>query len=342
MRLSFIYLTGFLLILWNTPRKPTWSTKPPPPGPPGLQKVYDNPRLAALVEGYTMGRKKGIGRKMKRAHRHLNLLHLFTPSGLHFSALLLLLSPLLRLLRLPLFPFYFIPFFLSEYHAIKRIAKYKMARSLGRKIGWKPDGYWMFLGVFAFDFLVGTYRSNPLSYSFSYLFLGIIFSLKTYPKIYWPFALLGGQILAAFSFETPLTHLGFAFGFTLTGIFALIFPLLALNRLLPWFNFSETVASAFAGLVSLLAEISSASGFFHPEITLVLLVFALSWGKLSPTMPALLLLLTCQPLYDTPMYAIKKARQNNTIPYFEMSAVKRAAERGELPIWKHRMQTWRP
>ena len=342
MRLFFIYLTGFILICRNTPDEPFRRKPSPSPGPPGLGKVYQNPRLAALVDGYVLGQKRGIGRKIKREHRHLNLLHLFTPSGLHFSALLLILTPLLHLFRLPLFPLYLAPFLLNEYHAIKRIAEYKLARSLLRKKGFKIDGYILFLGVFALDFLLGTYRANPLSYSFSYLFLGIIFSMLDSPKIYWPFALLGGQILVAFCFEIPLTHLGFVFGFFLTGIFTLIFPLIVLNRLLPWFNFSEMIVDAFAGLVSLGANISTASGFFHPVAPLILLVFVLSWGKLPRTVPALLLLSASFPLYNAPLYAVKKARQNNNIPFMEISAVKRAAQRGELPLWKHRMQTWRP
>ena len=337
MKLFFIYLTGFFLILYNTPRGPYRYKPRPKPPPPGLSKVYKNPRLAALVEAYVLGQKRGMGRKLKRAHKNLNLLHLFTPSGLHFSALLLVL----RLFRLPLLPFYLLPFLLSEYYAIKRIAEYSLARRLIGKTGWKPDGYGLFLGVFALDFLFGTYRASPLSYSFSYLFLGIIFSIKDSPKTYWPWALLGGQILAAFCFDTPLTHLGFIFGFFLTGFFALIFPLIALNRLLPWFNFSEMVVDLFARMVSLASDISVASGHFHPEITLVLLVFVLCWRKLPRTLPLLLLLFTCYPLYNAPMYAVKKARQNGNMPFMEISAVKRAAARGELPIWQHRMQTWR-
>ena len=340
MKLFFIYLTGFLLIYGNTPDGVTWRKPRPPSGPPGLKNVYKNPRLAALVEGYVIGHKRGVGRKIVRQHRHLNLLHLFTPSGLHFSALLLILAPLARLLRVPLWPLFLAPFFLSGYHAIKRIAEYKIARSLLQLKGWKPEGYWLFLGVFALDFIFGTYRTNPLSYSFSYLFLGIIFSMVNHPKTYWPFALLGGQILVAFCFDTPLTHLGFALGFFLTGVFTLLFPLIALNRLLPWFNFSEPFVDIFARLVSLCSEISLASGSFQAEATLVLLVFALSRGALPRIVPALLLLLTCQPLYNVPLYAVKKARHSGNIPFMELSSVVRAAKRGELPLWKHRMQTW--
>ena len=343
MRLTFIYVTGFLLIVWNIPQEGFRRSRPRPPSrTPVLSKVYKNPRLAALAEGYVTGQKRGIGRKMRRKHRHLNLLHLFTPSGLHFSALLLFLSPLFKLLRLPLFPIYFTPFFFREYYAIKRIAEYKILRYLLNKKEWKIDGFWIFLGVFALDFAFGTYRASPLSYSFSYLFLGIIFSIKDSPKIYWPWALLGGQILAAYCFETPLTHLGFAFGFCLSALFALLFPIIALNRLLPWFNFSEMALEAFAWLVSLCAEISASSGFFHPEATLILLVFALSRGNLPRIIPTLLLLLTCPPLHNVPMYAVKNARKSGNLPFYEMSAVQRAAERGELPMWKHRMQVWRP
>ena len=342
MKLFFIYLTGFLLIYHNMPTTQVWNKPRPNLAPPGLGTIYQNPRLAALVEGYVLGQKRGVGRKIKREHRHLNLLHLFTPSGLHFSALLLIFAPLIRLFRLPLLPFYFAPFLLNEYYAIKRIAEYKIARSLLRIKGFAPDGYGLFLAVFALDFLIGTYQANPLSYSFSYLFLGIIFSIKDSPKIYWPFALWGGQILVAFCFETPLTHLGFLFGFFLTGIFALLFPLMVLNRLLPWFNFSEVFVDAFARLISLCSEISVTSGYFYPEINLILLVLVLSWGRLPRIIPALLLLLTSYPLYNAPLYAVQQARKNGNIPFMEISTVKRAAQRGELPLWEHRMQIWRP
>ena len=353
MRLAFIYLSGFFLLLLN-------SSNPSPPwklrraynkkSPPVLSKVYKNRRAAALVEAYVLGKKANLGRKIKKYHRHLNLLHLFTPSGLHFSSILFLALPAIKLLGKihTLLPFLFTiplfigPFFLSGHYAIQRVAEYRIARQLIAKKKIKIDSFWIFMGVFALDFIFGTYRQNPLSYSFSYLFWGIIFSLKNSPSFLLPFGLLGGQILVAFCFKTTLTYLGAHLGFLLIGPFVLIFPILLLNQIFPFFNFSEFLVQGFLFLVELFAQISIASGFFYPEITIVFLVFFFSAKIRSFIIPAVLLLITSFPIYNVPRYAFVEAMRVGSMPFFETSTFKTAAKKGLVPMWKHRMKTYSP
>ena len=350
MRLLFIYVSGFILILTNTsgPPTPFWKMakgqQKHPPSP--LTKIYSNPRNAAVVDAYVLGRKKGVGRKITKHHRNLNLLHLFTPSGLHFSTMLLLLLPLAKILnrwhsRLSLLitlPLYIGPFFLPKYYAIKRIAQYRIARGILRKKGIELDSYYIFLAVFALDFLFGTYRANPVSYSLSYTFLGILFSIKDSPKFYWPWALLGGQVLAAYCFQMPLTYVGFLGGFFLVGIFTLLFPIILLNRLLPYFNFSELPLELFLSGVELFSDISVASGFFYPEITVVALVFLLALRNIPRAALLLLLLFSSFPIYNAPGYAFRYAQRVGSVPFFETSTLKRAGKKGLVPLWKHRMK----
>lgn len=332
MRLGFIYATGLLLLLIHVQSQPyVFSRKSSPKRSPRLEKVYKNKRAAALVEAYVWGRKRGVGRRLVKAHAHLNLLHLFTPSGLHFSVLAALAMMLARFIGRygrggPIIIYmllYATPLLASGYYAAKRIVEYQLAKKLLRKCRIEIDSFWIFLGVFGLDFIFGTYSHSPISYCLSYLFLGIIFCLQNIPKFYWPFALLGGQILVSFCFNTPLTYVGFYFGFFLTGIFTLLFPIILLNNLLPYFNFSEFLVRIFIRAIELASDISVSSGFFYAEITLVSIVVLLGFRQRLRWTLAFLLLVTSFPIYNVPGYAYRASVRKGSDPFLEVSAVRR-------------------
>ena len=341
------------MLFWNTPRTPFFYqkkslTKKTVKSP--FAKIYKNPRLASVAWAYITGNKKGMGRKINKAHRHLNLLHLFTPSGLHFSVVAFIVLKLTVFLRrfgkffsLAVFlPLYIGPFFLTGYYAIKRIAEYKIVAEILKQKRIHIDKFWVFLGVFLLDFIFGTYQHSPLSYSFSYLFLGIVFCLKDIPRFFWPFAFLGGQVLAAFCFETPLTYTGFYWGFLLVSLFSLVFPIILLNCFIPYINFSEFFVDKFIRLVHFFADISVASGFFYPEWSLVLVVLLINIKWIPRCLIIFLFVITSFPIYNVPRYAFKRAKLTGNLPYFETSSIKRAASKGKVNIWRHRMRRWSP
>lgn len=347
MKLAFIYVSGFVLLLYHTNNNfasygAKEDGKPRVIGASRLQKAYRDKRMAALANSYVLGYKKGLSRKHRRAHKNINLLHLFTPSGLHFSTIAFIVLLLARVARrlhpwaslVLTIPLHAAPFFFSGHYAIKRIVEYRVTKILLNKMKIDMCPFWIFVLVFSGDFLFGTYRHSPLSFSFSYIFLGIIFCMLEKEKMFWPYALLGGQIIVSFCLQTSLTYLGFYFGFVLTGVFTLIFPFLVLNYLLPYGNFSEYILRGFVYLVELGSEVSSASGFFYPEFNLILIAVMLACGLRSGVYARILLVVllitTSFPTYNVPGYAFRAAERYGTISFLETSAVRRMIKRGTL------------
>ncbi|MBF0301309.1 MAG: hypothetical protein HQK51_21565, partial [Oligoflexia bacterium] len=58
-----------------------------------MLKSFKNKRLVVLGLSYLFGYTKGLNKEIKKNHKKLALNHLFTPSGIHLSSLLLMLVP---------------------------------------------------------------------------------------------------------------------------------------------------------------------------------------------------------------------------------------------------------
>ncbi len=183
--------------------------------------------LLELWESMLTGRTAPVARWMKDRYRQLGLNHLFTPSGFHLTAIL---SPLMKLFRLPYAQIFILStigvllFFLPGQGALKRMVFIKMNQKfLGIQIG--------FVVALILDCLLGTFQESALSFSYSFLFLGIIYSgLEGGALILWFFlaqVLLayfqGNDISPLLILLSPLLNL--AFGLAMPFLFILSIPL---------------------------------------------------------------------------------------------------------------------
>ncbi len=144
-----------------------------------------------LWESILTGRSAPLSRMIKDRYKVLGLNHLFTPSGFHLSAILF---PFMKLVnpRHQLWILLFTGialFFTSGLIALKRMVVIKIhQKALGLHLG-----FLLSLGV---DILVGSFQTNTLSFTYSFLFLGIIYSgLQGIGLIVWFFI---GQVLIAY------------------------------------------------------------------------------------------------------------------------------------------------
>ena len=97
-----------------------------------MRQGFEDPGRAELLLSYVAGDYKRVPEEIKEAHKILGLNHLFTPSGVHLSALFLLFFPLLLWLKKTHRPthlafgslLYLLPFFIlpSSFSAAKRIS----------------------------------------------------------------------------------------------------------------------------------------------------------------------------------------------------------------------------
>lgn len=183
--------------------------------------------LLELWESMLTGRVAPLNKSIKEQYKVLGLNHLFTPSGFHLSAIL---SPITKFIKghLPhLFILSLIGILLSfvpGQSALKRMVLIKFTqKNLGLKAG--------FILALLIDIMWGTFQTGALGFTYSFLFLGIIYSgAKGLGLILWFFT--GQMILALFQglhisplliVLSPLINL--AFGLAMPLLFLLAFPL---------------------------------------------------------------------------------------------------------------------
>lgn len=182
--------------------------------------------LLKLWESMLTGRSAPLSKWIKERYTTLGLNHLFTPSGFHLSAVLF---PFLKYLPLK-FHFLFIcllgigSLMLPGMGALKRMILIKGHQKIfGRHLG--------FIIALLVDVLFGSFQQGSLSFTYSFLFIGIIYSgARGLTLIVWFF--LAQMILAYFQGNdisilvlifSPI--LNFAFGIMMPLLFLLAFPL---------------------------------------------------------------------------------------------------------------------
>jgi len=232
-------------------------------------------RGSGVLRSYVLGDKKGLSRSLKWAHQALALQHLFTPSGLHLSSIFLLIRPLLKIISpriswvLSLFLF-ILPFSLPGFWSIKRISLIKILKHFFPKISW----FNAFLISFFIDFFLGTFKYSPLSFCFSFLFLGLIFSLEGKGKDPLPFVLFTGQIVIAFFWQSLVNPFAIMFGQFLSLVFSFLFPIFFIGFWLPLDIFLIPL-NAFSNSVIFLAKLTKNFPVFYVTFDTLLLFLLL-------------------------------------------------------------------
>lgn len=253
--------------------------------------------MASLLNAFISGNKRKVFPTVKRTFKRLGLSHLFTPSGVHLASLYFLVIPILRRLKNKLFvllPLLAVAYFFTPFHSIKRILLMKTTNEWLKS----TDIFTVFLISFTWDFFMGTYSLSPMSFSYSFLFLGIIISFANSPKLYLPLALFGGQIIAQYLSPYPMPTTGFIWNFALTSLFGVLYPFFFLTYWFPSVPAGEALISFFYFIVSSTSEIAKALGTFMPTLNLVILCFYLSVGGRKSFIIALLLVFTTTPLFN--------------------------------------------
>lgn len=182
--------------------------------------------LLKLWESMLTGRSAPLAKWMKERYQRLGLSHLFTPSGFHISAVLF---PFMKIIpgKFHLFLILFLGLgvsFLPGMGALKRMLLIKgHQKVLGLHLG--------FILALLLDMFWGSFQNGALSFTYSFLFIGIIYSrARGLSLIVWIFL---GQILIAYFQNADVSPLllifspilNFAFGISMPLLFILAFPL---------------------------------------------------------------------------------------------------------------------
>lgn len=179
-----------------------------------------------LWESMITGRSAPLSRLLREKYKSLGLNHLFTPSGFHLSAVLF---PVLKFIRsqfhLPLLlllgcGLYFMP----GLTALKRMLSIKTHQEVfGLHVG--------FCLALLTDIMFGSFQEGALSFTYSFLFIGIIYSgLQGLSLIIWFFF---AQVILAYFQNSDISTLlllaspilNFCFGLFMPVLFLFSFPL---------------------------------------------------------------------------------------------------------------------
>ncbi|WP_408098592.1 hypothetical protein ACJVC5_06690 [Peredibacter sp. HCB2-198] len=183
--------------------------------------------LLKLWESIITGRSAPLSQWMKERYKMLGLNHLFTPSGFHISAVLF---PFMKILKNNLHQLALLLFlgfgimFLPGLSALKRMILIKSHQKvLGLHLG--------FIVALILDVFFGSFQNGVLSFTYSFLFIGIIYSgLEGLGLIIWFFIaqiilayFQGSDISPLLIFFSPIVNL--AFGIAMPILFLFSFPL---------------------------------------------------------------------------------------------------------------------
>lgn len=315
-RLAFIYMISFALLCFLQSHQKYNFEKTPQfvqDKREELKGKFEKPEHAELLLSYVAGDYKKIPKEIKEAHKILGLNHLFTPSGIHLSALFILFFPLLFWLKktnrlghllfgslLYLSPFVLLP----SFSAAKRISLLRLLTLWKTLLPWQIPIFALFIGAFVLDLFLGGYSSSPGSWVYSFLFIGILFSCDKLPGIFIPLALWGGQILISYFQQTPLTLIGFFLGFLLTALFTPFFPIyFAYFWTSPWLPawWGEFFIKLYLNMVLMAAQLAQKTGQYFSSLAMVLLVIVVSLSfprKIKILTVGLLLFFHSEPLIN--------------------------------------------
>ena len=330
-KLSLSYLMSIILFL-NLPQRPLPRVLNQPPilnanSPPPKMNLSKK-----LLRAYILGQKYKLPKKIKLAHQKLSLGHLFTPSGLHFTSFLIFINLLLFRIRkknkfynLFFLLIYLIPFGLSGYLSLKRIAFLRIGLLFEKIYLKKENLYWVFIITFFIDGIFGTYKNSPLSFTYSFLFIGTILSAEKKPYSSLILPLFGAHIIISYFQLTHLYPMGFLLGFLLTTLFTFTFPVLLIIYFLniEWLEF---IVEGLLDVIIFSSKFHNLFGSFDSSLAFIFFVLVLStkWKlKESKILWTLVLLLHSGPILNLPKRKYSKKSFYNLKPDREKENIKK-------------------
>jgi hypothetical protein len=209
---------------------------------------------AQLVKAMCLGEKRGIPKKTVQKFKDLQIMHLLTPSGLHFSSLyfpLKALTPKIFSNSVLTIALIFSPFLLG-FFALKRVIIYHFIRQICRLNSSKLA----FLFTFFVAGVCGSYKQSPLSFIYSFLFWGLIIGSHKMNKLFTMKALIFGQVMLAYFNTSSIFPIAHIMNFILTSIITAVFPLMFMNFFGGIFEWQQYILNFIAKFFYYLIELA--------------------------------------------------------------------------------------
>ncbi len=286
-KLSFIFLFSFLLLwLYNAERDlylvPPFHHVTPIDISQKLKErshQYQRTDLGALALSYNFGLNFELSKEQKALHQRLALKHLFSPSGLHVSYIFGVLFWLKRKkgerfhlgLCIVVGILGLFSLALPAYYPLKRTLLFSFL-SLLISFKFRIKTWWIFLTTFTLDGFFGSYTEAPLSFTYSFLFWGIILVEKNFTRRF--FYLFLAQMLVSFFQGTLFYPLSLLANILILPLFSLLFPFIFFGFFSAWINISEWSLDLFQQVLQWMDTWTQSISFIvTPPIILCILMF---------------------------------------------------------------------
>lgn len=239
-----------------------------------------------LYESFVLGDKKNLSYGVQEKFKKLGVIHIMTPSGLHYGVTLFLLLFFLNrfkinkkiIILIQIYIGVIIYSYINGLFAFRRYALLFSTKLFNQVfLGKYFSSIQIVLIVFLFDFFFGTKSYSPLSYALSFFFIGI-FSLQTSkPKFSLYYHLFIGQCIVAYVFNNQISISNIILSPIYTGFFSLLYPLLSLNLVfINSFNYSELIIEVLILVLNLFYKAASFTGFFHLNLAHLMILIILN------------------------------------------------------------------
>lgn len=249
-------------------------------------KTFNKKVNKDLYESFVLGDKKQLPYNLQERFKRLGVIHIMTPSGLHYGVTLFFLLLMFRKFEVNKHMTYLIQIYLgvicysylSGLYAFRRYALLFSTRLFNKVFLNKYfSNVQIVLIVFLFDFFLGTKKFSPLSYALSFFFIGIFSLQNSKSKLSLYYHLFVGQCLIAYLFDNPISLLNLIVSPIFTAIFSFLYPLLSLNLIfLSFVNYSEIIIESLMIFFDFLYKLSDATGFFNLSLWHLFLLISLN------------------------------------------------------------------
>lgn len=229
-----------------------------------------NKKGVSLWHAIVTGDKSRLSKDQLQKYKHMGLMHVLTPSGLHLGSVIWLQKLLPQ--RLFIAALFFLSMGISllpTYFPIKRILIFKWF-----KLSTNVNNELLFLLTFIMDLCLGFYSQSPMSSLLSFLFWGTIITHKKFqgPSLLKKMSL--NLLLVNLIFLQSTSFLAFFINPLVSLFVGISFPLLilgyAISPFIPYL--AKTIATSLSCIDSSLAYIDRKELWIPPS-PLFLLIF---------------------------------------------------------------------
>ena len=251
--------------------------------PKSFKQAFKLKKNFFIFQSFITGKKTRVSRKFINNLKKFNLIHLLTPSGLHFSSLFFIFLIMKKKIKsrylkvIEALICFYVYFLVEGYFSLRRVALLRLffiSNTFLFKNYFKKEQ--IFTIFFFYELLFGTFQENPLSFIYSMSFLSIFFLQKQISFFQVTKSLLITQMIISYSQQQLFSLLTIIISPLISNLFLFIFPTFILNLpYLNFFNHSEPIIS----LLALLLKTFSSSIYDHLSfsISIFFLLLIINW-----------------------------------------------------------------